>query len=506
MSAAGTGASELHDALRALVTEHGPGILDDAAGFRGILDDVLTEEQASTGDINLLVDAVRFGVLVPLGELLAGGADPARAVEEAGARLARDRGGDDLAASSWAAAVLGYAVGRVPAAVVLRHRSSRPTTGPLPPPTAWPAPPTAPAAPAIPPAIPPASAYPAPAAAYPPGGYAMPAAGPGVAPPRKRAVAPWIAAAVAGVVLVGGGVAAVVALSGGDDPRPRTRTSEGPTTPAVDVDPGALDDRYGALSSTITAGATDCAAGEPGAGEVEVVRCTVSTGSLRLVTYADDGALVAARSARLDYRAGTMTADNDTTALYEFDPERGGTSDPAVVYWDSRIALQSAQLEGEGTATIDAVVGDFTATAPRVAEPTAPAHPVLREFIDVNMDVATCTRQRTYFSGETEESSCEAGVDDIVVTVGRYSTRKQLKADRRYYKGQYDDATTRGDGGTWRFGEGDPEGGYYAYLDSSGETATLYWDWDSRDCHCYGVAWSFDGDLGALESWWPSDD
>lgn len=501
MSTAGPGPGELHDALRALVDEHGPGILDDAGGFRGILDDVLTEEQASTGDINLLVDAVRFGVLQPLGELIDGGADPARAVEEAGARLARDRGGDDLTASSWAAAVLGYAVGRVPVGVVVRHRSSRPATGPLPPPTAWPPPPAAPSA-----AAPGPAPYPTPAP-YPPGGYASPPPGAGAPPPPRRGAVPWVAAAVAGVVLVGGGVAAVVALSGGDDdPDPRTRTSGGHRTPAVDVDLGALDDRYGALSSRITAGATDCVAGDPGGGEVEVVRCTVSTGTLRLVTYADEGALVAARTARLDYRAGTMTADNDATALYEFDPERGGTTDPAVVYWDSRSALQSAQLEGEGTATIDAVVGDFTATAPRVAEPTAPAHPVLREFIDINLDVATCTRQRTYFTGETEESTCEADVDDIVVTVGRYSTRKQLKADRRYYKEQYDDATTQGNGGTWRFGEGDPEGGYYAYLDSSGETATLYWDWNSQDCHCYGVAWSFEGDLGKLESWWPSDD
>ncbi|WP_436698702.1 hypothetical protein [Nocardioides sp. BYT-33-1] len=506
MSVAGPGPSELHDTLRELVAAHGPGILADAGGFRGMLDDVLTEEQATTGDINLLVDAVRFGVLQPLGQLIDGGADPARAVEEAGARLARDRGGDDLAASSWASAVLGYAVGSVPVAVVLRHSSSRPSTGPLPPPAAWPPPPVAASAdPASPPVGSPAgpAPYPAPAA-FPPGGH--PAAPAGAGPPRRGAV-PWIAAAVAGAVLVGGGVGALLALSrDGDEPGPRTRTSGGPTTPAVDVDPAAVDERYGALSSRITAGVSACEAEEPGTGQSEVLRCTVSTGTLRLVTYADDAALVAARAARLDYRAGTLTADNDATALYEFDPERGGTTDPAVVYWDSRTALQSAQLEGEGTATIDAVVAAFSATAPRVAEPTAPAHPVLREFIDINMDVAGCTRQRTYFPGETEESTCAAGVDDIVVTVGRYATRKQLRADRKYYKDQYDDAVTQGDGGTWRFGEGEPEGGYYAYLDSSGETAILYWDWNSQDCHCYGVAWSFEGDLGKLESWWPSDD
>ncbi|TNM37608.1 hypothetical protein FHP29_17585 [Nocardioides albidus] len=504
---------EIHDVLRELVTDHGPAILDDAGGFRGVLDDVLAEDQATTGDINLLVDAVRFGVLGPLREMVDGGADPGRAVEEAGLRLARDRGGDDQAASSWAAAVLGYAVGEVPAAVVLRYRSSRPATGRpghLPPPATGPAPTVAPYASPAPTAWPPAppTPYAAPAS-YPPapGAYAPPPAFGAVPPPsRKRGATGWIAAAVAAVVVVGGGIGAALALSGDDDPSPRRAATGDPKEPVVDVDPAALDERYSSLASKITSGASDCTAGEPGPGEAEVVECKVSTGTLRLVTYEDEAALTAARTARLDYRAGTMTADNDATALYEFDPERGGTSDPALVYWDSKGARQSALLEGEGTATIDAVVASFTGTSPRVTEPTAPAHPKLREFIDINLDVATCTRQRTFFTGETEESSCEADVADISVSVGRYSTRKQMKAERRYYKEQYDAAATQGGGGTWQFGEGEAEGGYFAFLDDTGETATLYWDWNAPDCFCYGVAWSFEGDLQKLEDWWPSEE
>ncbi|MBM0126079.1 hypothetical protein [Pimelobacter simplex] len=507
---------ELHDVLRELVAEHGPGILDDAAGFRGVLDDVLAEDQATTGDINLLVDAVRFGVLNPLGEMIQGGADPARAVEEAGQRLARDRGGDDQAASSWAAAVLGYAVGKVPAAVVLRYRSSRPASGQLPPPTAAPAPPyQSPPPTAWPPATPPTAAAAPPPAPYAapasyssaPGGYAPPPGFGTVPPPRKRGAGIWVAAAVAGVVLVGGGIAGAIALAGDDPgPGPDDPETSGPKEPVVDVAPEALDERYGSLASQISAGTSDCEAGDPGAGESEVVQCTVSTGTLRLVTYEDEAALLAARTARLDYRAGTMTADNDATALYEYDPERGGTSDPAVVYWDSKGARQSALLEGEGTATIDAVVASFTSTSPRVTEPTAPAHPKLIEFIKINMDVAKCTRERTFFTGETEESSCDTDDSGIIVSVGRYSTRKEMKADRRYYKRQYDQAGTQGGGGTWRFGEGEAEGGYYAYLDSSGETATVYWDWNAEDCYCYGVARNFEGDLAGLEAWWPSDD
>jgi len=329
----------------------------------------------------------------------------------------------------------------------------------------------------------------------------------GSAPPRRtRGRGPWVAAVLAGVVLVGAGVGVVVALRGGEDDPGRSSRPGGAAAPAVDVEPAALDERYSALAGTITAGASGCTAGAPGPGEAEVVQCAVSTGTLRLVTHTGEPALLAARAARLDYRAGTLSADNDTTALYEYDPERGGTSDPVIVYWDSKGALQSATLEGEGTATIEAVMAAFTATAPRVSEPTAPAHPKLREFIDINMDVAACTRQRTFFAGETEEISCTSGVKDIVVNVGRYATGKQLKADRRYYKKQYDEATVRGSGGTWRFGEGEKEGGYFAYLDSTGETATLYWDWDAADCFCYGVAWSFQGDLAKLEKWWPSGD
>jgi hypothetical protein len=328
-----------------------------------------------------------------------------------------------------------------------------------------------------------------------------------VTPPRqKRGAGLWVAAAVAGVVVVGGGVAAAVALSGGgDDPGPRKTESSGPKEPAVKVDPASLDERYSTLASKISAGATDCKAGKPGDGESEVVQCTVSTGTLRLVTYADDDAFTAARTARFDYRAGTMSADNGATALYEYDPERGGTTDPAVVYWDSQGAKQSALLEGQGTATIDAVVASFTSTSPRVTEPTAPAHPKLIEFIKINMDVAKCTRERTFFTGETEESSCDTDDSGIIVSVGRYSTRKEMKADRKYYKKQYDEAGTQGGGGTWRFGDGPTEGGYYAYLDSSGETATIYWDWNADDCYCYGVARNFEGDLDGLEKWWPSD-
>ncbi|MBA3311070.1 MAG: hypothetical protein H0U28_13640, partial [Nocardioidaceae bacterium] len=52
---------ELHERLHALGVELGTGVFDDADSFRGALDDFLDEGSASTGDINLLVDAVRLG-------------------------------------------------------------------------------------------------------------------------------------------------------------------------------------------------------------------------------------------------------------------------------------------------------------------------------------------------------------------------------------------------------------------------------------------------------------
>lgn len=474
---------ELHQAIRDVVARHGEAMLADSMGFRGVLDDVLAEDQASTGEINLLADAVRFDVLTPLTAMIDSGADVARAVEEAGARLARDRGGDQLS-SSWAAAVLGYAVGRVPEAIVLRHRAQRPSAY-LPPPTVAPAP----------------AGPPPPPVTSPPPYWSSPAPVP--APRRGRGVA-VVAAALAGVVVVGGAITALVLAGGGDDPDPKDPRSSG--TAEVDVSPAALDTRYDALASSISKGTSDCRPGAPATGQREVVDCTVNAGTLRLVTYADEAAAQAARTARLDYRAGTMTADTGTTALYEYDPERGGTSDPAIVYWDSTSALQSATLTATGTAGIDGLTALRAATSPRVVAPTAPADPVLREFVGLNLEISRCTRQRTFLAGETEESKCEADVAGIVVTVGRYQDRKGMTDDRAYYKGQFDKARKRAGKGTWRFGKGEAEGAYYAFLDSSGKTATLYWDWDEADCNCYGVAWSFEGDLKKLEAWWPGDE
>jgi len=105
-------------AVRDVVDTVGAGVLDDPDSFRGVLDDVLDESAAEAGEVNLLVDAVRFGCFDQLLRLLESDADPVLAVTTVGAGLARLRGGADPRAASWACAVLGFAVRRVPADVV----------------------------------------------------------------------------------------------------------------------------------------------------------------------------------------------------------------------------------------------------------------------------------------------------------------------------------------------------------------------------------------------------
>ena len=111
---------DLHENLSELGRSFGADVFDDADGLRAALDDFLDEGAATTGDINLLVDAVRLGALRWMLTTIDSGADPARAVESAGDMLARDRGSSDVTGSRWAVAALGFALGRVGDADVRR--------------------------------------------------------------------------------------------------------------------------------------------------------------------------------------------------------------------------------------------------------------------------------------------------------------------------------------------------------------------------------------------------
>jgi Tol biopolymer transport system component len=124
----------LHALLRELVDRQGPGVVETAEVFRAALDDFLTEDEATTGELNLLVDAVRLGAVARLVSILDHGGDPAAAIQEAGDAMARDRGTEDTTRSRWAVAALGFALGRLDEGQV-RSTPIQPSQRPAPPPT-----------------------------------------------------------------------------------------------------------------------------------------------------------------------------------------------------------------------------------------------------------------------------------------------------------------------------------------------------------------------------------
>jgi hypothetical protein len=227
----------LHVLLRDLVSRQGPGVVETAEGFRAALDDFLTEDEATTGELNLLVDAVRLGAVSRLLSILDHGADPAAAIQEAGDAMARDRGTDDATRSRWAVAALGFALGR------LSEDDVRPQAGtqPKPPPAVPPPPP--------PPTQPPTER----AAGQGPATLgdqtteqstwddAAPPPLPPAPPPTRRRTWPVVIALIV-LVLIAGGVVGWLLYD--DEPDGSARDGDPPTEtaePSVDpsVDPSA---------------------------------------------------------------------------------------------------------------------------------------------------------------------------------------------------------------------------------------------------------------------------
>lgn len=101
----------LGDALRELFAARGPEIVQDGHEFGAALHDWLSPDEAEPGEINLLVDAVRFGAPQQLGQLLANAADGREAVMECARSLAHNRGGGAEETCAWAIATVGYGLG-----------------------------------------------------------------------------------------------------------------------------------------------------------------------------------------------------------------------------------------------------------------------------------------------------------------------------------------------------------------------------------------------------------
>lgn len=529
---------ELHESLYALGRSQGRELFNDADSFRGALDDYLDEESATTGDINLLVDAVRLGAFQSMVTMIDSGADADRAIAEAGNRLARDRGSADVGGSTWALAVLGYAIGKVSDAQVRRYRTqhgSSPVPPPSGPPTMLPqtggpaAPPvSSPATPPPPPATSPvwpatpgttgpaapqatgsAAPQPAGSAAPQPAGYGQPhppAGGFGQAPPpaqtgspygggyggptnprKKRKVWPAIVAVVVVIALLGGGVTAFLATRDGDEPDDPKKdpTSEGP-----DVSFEALNTRYSSLGQMVTSGMDECAAGETGSGEEEVVECTFPDGTLVLTTYSSEAELQAARKRRVDDAEGTIVSDADSGVYYRLDPKVADESSttPPVLYWDSLAGMQSAEMTGGTGTTADALDTAFEAVSSTVTPPDGPADQQVIAF-NTQFGIVGCVRIPTEVGGETEESKCKRSGRNT--WVGRFTKAADLRQYRQNAKtlaGQdgdlvvdywYNDANSNG-----VQDDDEPEQGkIYGYVEDDSEYGVLYID--DIDCRCY---------------------
>ena len=202
--------------LRGLVEQLGPEVFDDPDNFRGALDDVLDAE-ASLGEQNLVVDAVRLGAYASMVTMLGQGGAPASTVAQAGAMLARDRGGHDRVSASWACACLAYAIGAVDEAVVRHYRTAQAPPPPEPPVRAAPPPPLY--------SAPPPAPLPAP----------VPVAEP--ARPRGQRLVP-VLVAVAVLLAAAAGVVGASLLRGDDDPPGPSAASDPPTSSAA-TDPNS---------------------------------------------------------------------------------------------------------------------------------------------------------------------------------------------------------------------------------------------------------------------------
>jgi len=510
---------ELHENLYALGLRLGREVFEDPDSFRGALDDFLDEESATTGDINLLVDAVRLGAFVSMTSMLGSGAQVTAAVEEAGSRLARDRGSADVAGAQWACAVLGFAIGKVSDAEVRRYRTQhatpQPPSQPLPP-TQFPQQPQRPQSPAPP------TQYPgAPGAGAPPGTGPLPTAqpmyapssappqqswpgGPGYPPEPKRKAWPLIVATVAAIALIAGGIVALIVTRDDGDPVRSGNGGNGETSESVDdvsTDIEAVAERYGGLAGDIDSGVDECEAADASDGTTEELTCTFADGTLELTTYETTEDLEANRAATVTTNPGTVFSDDGPGTLYAEDAGSAvGQAETSSLYWDNTDALQSgrfvASSETDSFEQFDDVKEQFAAVAPPVAFPDAPEDEALVALAEEFIKLGKCNRIPTIQAGEVEESICTAP-KGIFIFMGAFETNQDF---RNYRRQALDQGSEQGYTLTnWNFGGGAREGAAAEYVTSSG-TAVRYWDQD--DCKCYMEAHLDSGDLKVVENWW----
>jgi hypothetical protein len=503
---------ELHENLYALGLRLGREVFEDPDSFRGALDDFLDEDSATTGDINLLVDAVRLGGFTSMTSMIGSGAQVTAAVEEAGSRLARDRGSADVAGAQWACAVLGFAIGKVSDADVRRYRtqhaSPQPASQPLPP-TQFPGQ-QYPGMPGT--GGPPAGAPPMPTA-QPSYTGGLPTQRPNVPPPsswsgqpthqqRKRKAWPIVVAAVAAIAIIAGGTVALI-LSRDDDGGGGSGGG-GKETEKVDelpTDLPAVSERYTTLAGDVSVGLDECETATPSDGVTEQLSCTFADGTLELSTYETVADLEAVRSSTVTTNPGTLFSENGGGTFYAEDAGSAvGQASTSSVYWDKTDALQSgkyvASSDVEPTQQLDDLKEQFATIDSPVTEPKAPEDDGMVELAKEFIKLGKCNRIPTIQAGELEESIC-TGPKGIFIFMGVFENSEDFKAYRQVaiQAGTDQGYPLR----NWNFGGGAREGAAAEYKNDSGE-AVRYWD--RPGCKCYMEANLSDGDLEALEKWW----
>ncbi|HWU20023.1 MAG TPA: hypothetical protein VN088_00750 [Nocardioides sp.] len=251
---------QLATALADLARDRGTELFRDPGTFRAALDDYLDEGTASSGTINLLTDAVRLGAVDGMLSMLDSGAQVQAAVESSGGRLARDRGSSDTRGCQWACAVLGFALGRVPAQLV---QSLDPGTGSAPASSTPPGPPVmSPPMMSPPVTSPPPAPVTSPPATYgQPTWQAAPSYGSWPTPPPRKSRTGLIVGLVIGVVVLLGGIigAVVLVANSGSDDKP---TAHSTTSTSTQVATGDTLDGTG-YTVAMPAGWTDQTANYP---------------------------------------------------------------------------------------------------------------------------------------------------------------------------------------------------------------------------------------------------
>lgn len=200
----------VHHEVARLVEHAGRGVVDDADSFRAALDDFLDEGEATRGELNLLVDAVRLGTFARLESQVEHGAEINPAISLLSADLSRDRGTTESTSAAWALGVLAFAVGRLGEADLAHLRAAM-----------------------VPPERPADSDARGPKADAAPATVRRPSTVPldeEAAPDRPRRAAPILLAVGAVVLLLVGAIAVAQGWGRGDD------------------DPDAADDRSGSTA------------------------------------------------------------------------------------------------------------------------------------------------------------------------------------------------------------------------------------------------------------------